>query len=64
MSYCFSLQTHQVVNVLKDEHDRMKRFPKGGEVYLAAQKLYQDARETLISRGYSVAEINELIKEG
>lgn len=51
MSYCASLQTYQVINVLNDEYQRMKRFHRDSDGYQYAHDLYYDARQELRARG-------------
>jgi len=51
MTYCSSLTNRQLVNVLNDEKNRMKRFPVNDGVYLAAKGIYHEAREECLRRG-------------
>jgi len=51
VSYCQSLTTEQVINVLKQEQDRVDRYKGTGVRREDAEELVRDARETLIRRG-------------
>lgn len=50
MSYCSSLTSGQLLNVLRDEHSRMERHPEG-DVHDGAVELYHEAREECLRRG-------------
>jgi hypothetical protein len=51
MSYCSTLKTFQVENVLCDEATRMNNNAAGDHEWEADPKLYYDAREVLAGRG-------------
>jgi len=55
MTYCSSLTTRQVENVLKDEDHRRKHST--GDVWQAAEELYKEAREELLRRGIEPDEV-------
>lgn len=62
MSYCTSLTTSQVINVLNDESQRMKNHPEG-EIHDGAKQLYQEAREELLRRNIEPDDELETIEE-